>query len=130
MDGHDVLSGSGVSIDSRAGLEADPCEMERESSGDKSTIADELRDLAAKGLCSPLWRATQPVQQVGRREVEKSLWEGWCRRVLESSPYWRISQFPALQLQTSQYLDDITGMPEWHAHEAWGGAVRRALMGM
>ena len=39
-----------------------PAEEEAPEKG--AAAADDLRDLAAKGLCAPLWRTNQPLQPV------------------------------------------------------------------
>ena len=37
---------------------------EEEANKKDTAAADDLRELAAKGVCAPLWRTNQPVQPV------------------------------------------------------------------
>ena len=39
---------------------------EEEANKKDTAAADDLRELAAKGVCAPLWRTNQPVQPVSR----------------------------------------------------------------
>lgn len=38
--------------------------IEEEANRKDTSAADDLRELAAKGVCAPLWRTNQPVQPV------------------------------------------------------------------
>jgi hypothetical protein len=42
----------------------EPDHMDEEANKKDTAAADDLRELAAKGVCAPLWRTNQPVQPV------------------------------------------------------------------
>lgn len=56
---HQLASGAGGST-----LYGREDQHEEEANRKDSSAADDLRELAAKGVCAPLWRTNQPVQPV------------------------------------------------------------------
>ncbi len=59
MAGHPSLATAGSMPESEA-------YGEEEANKKDTAAADDLRELAAKGVCAPLWRTNQPVQPVSR----------------------------------------------------------------
>ncbi|KAK9841774.1 hypothetical protein WJX81_002131 [Elliptochloris bilobata] len=73
-----------------------PAEEEAPEKG--AAAADDLRDLAAKGLCAPLWRTNRPLQP-GMAEAEvHTLQTGWCRYAGQDAAkrtnVWLLTQSP------------------------------------
>ena len=70
MDSHAEMPHIGVGIGGMSGLMTQASIPESEAYGEEdankkdTAAADDLRELAAKGVCAPLWRTNQPVQPV------------------------------------------------------------------
>ncbi len=73
---HQVASGP-VGSTLYGGREDQP---EEEANRKDTSAADDLRELAAKGVCAPLWRTNQPVQPVRRQPAARAT--GHCNSKL------------------------------------------------
>ncbi|BDA41077.1 hypothetical protein COCOBI_01-7320 [Coccomyxa sp. Obi] len=72
---------------------------EEEANRKDSSAADDLRELAAKGVCAPLWRTNQPVQPGTAEPAVHTLQTGWCfyagLDAAKRSNVWVANQSPA-----------------------------------
>ena len=70
MDSHAEMPQVGAGAPGMSGLMTQVSIPESEAYGEEeankkdTAAADDLRELAAKGVCAPLWRTNQPVQPV------------------------------------------------------------------
>ncbi|CAL5227483.1 g10461 [Coccomyxa viridis] len=90
---------------------------EEDANKKDTAAADDLRELAAKGVCAPLWRTNQPVQPGTTEAAVHTLQTGWCFYAgLESakrSNVWLASQSPAA-LSMAAAAGQLPGMQSPH----------------